>query len=163
MEARCTPAALTMMPSIQQRSEQQHRRMCPQLDPLPVERDAAPSIRPRPQQRERGPLPALLPHQPVGNGVRLKREPWFRQKAFHLHFFNIFFSRATARSPQNARALRGSRPSRVWPGAGADGTSLSYFAVAIPTKPFPHTSELVLMAQQQLPQCTRTTYACMGG
>jgi hypothetical protein len=55
-EARSTPAALTVMLSIRQRSEQQHPRSYPQLDPLPVKRDAATSIDACAQQPKRGAL-----------------------------------------------------------------------------------------------------------
>ena len=151
------------MPCFLQHNEHRPSEYHPHAGPLAVKPATAPPTEPHSRQLELASLPHCCRASPVGNGARLKREPWFRQKAFHLHFLNIFFSRATARSPQNARALQGSRPSRVWPGADADGTLLSYFAVANPTKPFPHTSELVLMAHQQLPQCMRTTYACMGG
>ena len=98
MEVRCTPAALTMMPSIRQRSEQQHRRLCPQLDPLPVERDAAPSIRPRSQR-------AALSHTPAWlAGARSNKSPG-SGKAFHLQFFlasNSQIASERARAPRLA-------------------------------------------------------------
>ena len=72
-----------------------------------------------------GVAPALLPCQPRWQRCTAQAGTLVPAKSISSAFFNIFFSRATARSPQNARALRGSRPSRVWPGAGADGTSLS--------------------------------------
>ena len=79
---------------------------------------------------------------PSGNGARLKREPRFRQKAFHLHFLHFFLASNSEIASERARAPRLAPLSRVWPGAGANGTSLRYSGpgAAILKKTIPPTS-----------------------
>ena len=43
---------------------------------------------------------------PSGNGARLKREPRFRQKAFHLHFLHFFLASNSEIASERARAPR---------------------------------------------------------
>ena len=95
-EARCTPAALTMMPSIRQRSEQHHRRPYPQPDPLPVTRAVAPCIDLRAQQPERGALQHC-------SRVHAQTQRSFPEGSS----FHKFLLASNARSnPERARALR---------------------------------------------------------
>ena len=77
-----------------------------QTDPIPARRAAAPSIGRRHEQPELASAPALLPHQPVGNGAQLNREPRFRQKAFHPHFFTFFLAINSEIASERARAPR---------------------------------------------------------
>ena len=61
-----------------------------------------------------------------------------------------------------ARAVAGSSPFRTRSGADGNGTSLTYFFMAIPTKLFPQPGELGIMSHLNSPRCTRSTYARMG-
>ena len=84
-----TPAALTVIPCVRQHNDHRPCRCCPHTGPLPVKRAAAPPVEPRSRQPELASLPHCCGASPVGNGARLKREPWFRQKAFHLPFLTL--------------------------------------------------------------------------
>ena len=57
-----------------------------------------------------------------------------------------------------ARAVAGSRPFRIWPGADGNGTSLSYFLKTIPTKLFRKPAELGIISHLPNAQRTRSTY-----
>ena len=87
---RSTPAALTVMPCFRQHNEHRPSEYHPHAGPLAVKPATAPPTEPRSRQPELASLQHGCRASPVGNGARLKREPWFRQKAFHLHFLNIF-------------------------------------------------------------------------
>ena len=152
-EARSTPAALTVMLSIRQRSEQQHPRSHPQLDPLPVKRDAATSIERACAAAKAWSAPALLPGRTLKHSLGSGKP---------LHFASFLGEQQPDR-PQNVRALRGSRGGRVGSGACAHGTSLMYSGGAIPTKLFPRRSDIVFTLHWQPRLCVHCMRACMGG
>ena len=118
-----TPAALRVIPCVRQHNDHRPCRCCPHTGPLPVKRAAAPPVEPRSRQPELASLPHCCRASPVGNGARLKREPWFRQKAFHLHFFT-FFSREQQRDRLRTRARS---EARAPPGCGPVPTPMVHF------------------------------------